>query len=564
MRGVFLHDNSVNGCRQTGDEETDNNINPSSSEGDDEEQDTDATTGMQADQGSSTSSVSEDDAEVETKEETKRDNLLLESLPRAKTDACEKEQPFIQESEETANDDTLDIDGDDYDGSNCRRRVHQESHAGRHFPLSDHDINNTRKRRKRVKRRSNPLLPNKKPRNESSPGKKEEDSFIKRNGSSNHPGDDQHDNELENQFTRKASNSFIKSEESERVHDVFSILFSSIQSLVDFSLNVPIFKELPPLEQESLLRSGVLDMLLLSSAFLHIRCGKRCGASENGSSDSSATRFWARMTLSSSSVNEKTSKNEATMSPPASPTFSSFKNVLSEKSSLKVTSKAFPRLLSINSIKCLVKEDDLLRKHWKLFEIISSLDLDEVSIILVSLILLMNPDRISMSSQESIVSLVSSSQESLLTLLKSFLKWRYGPEAAASIFRRILLMLPDLKELSDTLTDYPLSFCSEDIKKVNDRINGLAVNNGLGVSDHDTPSLQVVTPEKSSWTLLQDVLPPHLLDPSSLSSPSSTSTSSLLPSSANMTRVEYVSDHSSSSESSYRSEDKHQIDCNSL
>ena len=539
MRGVFLSSrkgktdcNPDSSRSQAGDEETDNEDHHDDTHDHDNQVTGDSSHERKHRRRESVSQEEEQDSVMNScSEHDDQEDMPLASQSHLNEPFHSKEKKMKHESVDME-------DEDDNDDQEQDERIHHESetHEGRrHLTV------------KRKLLHDNPLLSdNKKPRNEDS-SLTQESSFINRNGNTDNHTENEEESP-ENQFSNKTpdqrSRQITSSSKTRIVESMLSTLFSSIQAVVDFTLNLTIFQEVPSSDQESLLRSGVLEMLVLLTGFFYDK--DRLGWPLT-KTESAASRFWSRVTSgfqdSQGHHTEATARTESVMSPPASPSFTAFrKEIKQEKEeegngsrveeTVEKKTMTTPCSLSINSLRCLFKDEELLEKYKKLLELISCLDLDEVSILLVSLIVLFNPDR---------VSIVSRHQEYLLSLLKSFMNWRFGPQASSLILRKILLMLPDLKELAENMSDYPLVDCQEQVRSVHDRLSEL--RSTLERRSHKTLSSQ-------HWCLRNDVLPSSLLDPSSLSSPSSTSTSTAsLP-----VRVEYVSDHSSSSDSSYQSE----------
>lgn len=150
---------------------------------------------------------------------------------------------------------------------------------------------------------------------------------------------------------------------------------------------------------------------------------------------------------------------------------------------------------------------DLFEKHMTFINSIKELDVDEVSVMLLSVIVL-HSDRPGLSNANA----VSQEQERYLILLKHYMNWRFGEPAAALMYPKLLLKLPDLRELAEKLTDYQLLLCREEIEQVHTRLANLKLD--------ATPTAAEQLPQ---WSLRRDACPAVSAGTSAAASPCTSS-----------------------------------------
>ena len=96
------------------------------------------------------------------------------------------------------------------------------------------------------------------------------------------------------------------------------------------------------------------------------------------------------------------------------------------------------------------------------------MNLDQISVIILCIILLLTPDRIGLGSTS--IEFITRQQEKYLLLLQRYMVWKFGHASSTVLFPKLLLKLPDLRELSELLTDYQLVLCKEEVQSVQSKL----------------------------------------------------------------------------------------------
>ncbi|CAG2169241.1 unnamed protein product, partial [Oppiella nova] len=133
---------------------------------------------------------------------------------------------------------------------------------------------------------------------------------------------------------------------------------------------------------------------------------------------------------------------------------------------------------------------DLLEKHMQFIKTIKRLRMDEPTYILLSLVILLTPDREGLTSAQ----LVQREQEKYLLLLKAYMSWRYGPRVSALLYPKLLLKLADLRELADAHTDYALLLGHRELQQIQHKLTALNIGASNRVDSPTTDPLLCDTP----------------------------------------------------------------------
>ena len=274
---------------------------------------------------------------------------------------------------------------------------------------------------------------------------------------------------------------------------ILELFFTSVQQLSCFSQKLSVFSKISPTDQEKLLRAAVLEMCLVMSGFSY-DCANNCWP------DASLARYQNQgVILNAHDLNQM-------MNP------------------------------------------DLFEKHMSLTRGIKDMKLDEVSLMILCVIILLSPDRTGL--QNPLV--ISKEQENYLLLLRNYMNWRFGEHISRLLYPRLLLKLPDLRELADVLTDHQINLCREEMQEVQLRLKNLNLispsgsmassptsssssyssSSGESMSSGATASsfLSSGSSPAFSWCFKRDALAPYHHSPSSIScqlSPSSSLSSSM-------------------------------------
>lgn len=273
---------------------------------------------------------------------------------------------------------------------------------------------------------------------------------------------------------------------------IFHILFTCVQQFTHFALSLPSFATLSIQDQITLLKTASLEVCFLrsgvsldsnhgawssrprhSSLFppkLLTNVSKKIRISES----SETTNTSSCLSSSSSSSSESTSRT----SWDESETLNGDKGRKDEKKMLcqpddqdrdddvNDRDREGTFILFVSDLEPFLPQT-LFDKYFNFIRSIRSLQVDEVSLTLLSLILLFNPDR---SGLKDVV-IISHLQDSYIRLLKSYMGWHFGRDVSNFLFGRLFLKLPELRELGEYFTDLSLEEYQKEVIKVQDNMS---------------------------------------------------------------------------------------------
>src|SRR5438552_771120 len=84
-------------------------------------------------------------------------------------------------------------------------------------------------------------------------------------------------------------------------------------------------------------------------------------------------------------------------------------------------------------------------KKLDFFKQVQECNLDAVIVILTVIIVLLNPERNQLINFKHIIK----EQELYLDLLEKYMQWKYGLNLASTLFAKLLMTLPNLRELAE-------------------------------------------------------------------------------------------------------------------
>lgn len=295
---------------------------------------------------------------------------------------------------------------------------------------------------------------------------------------------------------------------------ILHVLFTCIQQIASFALRIPSFQLISVKDQEILLRGSVLEMCFIRSGFrFDPQYESWPGAGFNTFPSSAATAAASNSLLSTTQRTPSSSESSdlgeenwyrlkrMKLSSPRDTPIADFSPRPANSTHRPLTSghqaqhgdhpllqqqkekdihptdgnnqedirKKF--ILSASDIQPFVSEE-MFRKHMHFVRSIRDLDADQVTIILLSIIVLLNPDRMGLED----VTTISKEQEKFLILLRSYMNWRFGEVVSPILFGKFFLKLPDLKELSEVLSECQLSLGEEEVKQVYQRLSRLSLS----------------------------------------------------------------------------------------
>lgn len=131
-------------------------------------------------------------------------------------------------------------------------------------------------------------------------------------------------------------------------------------------------------------------------------------------------------------------------------------------------------LLSISDIERLVSSA-LFEKQKKFISTFKDLDPDDPTMALLLAVVLLSPDRPGLQDTAS----VSREQDYYNVLLRKYLSWRKGTDSCGVHYARLLMTLPDLRELADNHTEFELQLAQEEAREVQERLTYLRLEGGM-------------------------------------------------------------------------------------
>lgn len=250
---------------------------------------------------------------------------------------------------------------------------------------------------------------------------------------------------------------------------ILELLFTSIQQLASFCKKINCFNQLAPLDQEILLKGCILEMCFIRSGV----CYDPVTNSWPDPSETIKSLLSFRSNPGGNFMAARSSEFSGQMKSgqfgnPNTPVISRHRS--SEegmKREKKVIEGKKTTSLSIFDIRPLMSQD-LFTKYTKFIKSIQEMNLDQISVIILCIILLLTPDRIGLGS--SSIEFITRQQEKYLLLLQRYMVWKFGHISSSVLFPKLLLKLPDLRELSELLTDYQLVLCKEEVQSVQSKL----------------------------------------------------------------------------------------------
>lgn len=214
--------------------------------------------------------------------------------------------------------------------------------------------------------------------------------------------------------------------------EILDMFFTAVKQFTNFSQRLDAFRKIQQHDQEILLRTGVLELCFIRGAYVY---------------------------------DEKLARWPHTGKPlyRDSPT------------------------LDAEDMKKLVSAE-LFEKHMEFIRSIKELHPDEATTMLLLVIILLSPDRPGLKNEL----LVAEEQEKFYILMKKYMNWRYGEESTGVLYPKLLLRLPDLRELNDYHTDYNLRLGSDEMQQIQQKLSSLKIDSCFQKSE-SSPSTSSCT-----------------------------------------------------------------------
>ncbi|GAB6025821.1 hypothetical protein CHUAL_011797 [Chamberlinius hualienensis] len=111
---------------------------------------------------------------------------------------------------------------------------------------------------------------------------------------------------------------------------------------------------------------------------------------------------------------------------------------------------------------------ELHEMHTRFNDSMREMNLDENAIMLFLMVALFTPDRPGLEAEAQI----SAIQERYLGILKKYITWKYSPEVSSKLYPKILLKLPDLRQLNDSHTESQLRLMEEEVTEIQRHVVG--------------------------------------------------------------------------------------------
>ncbi|KAK8747683.1 hypothetical protein OTU49_016531, partial [Cherax quadricarinatus] len=197
---------------------------------------------------------------------------------------------------------------------------------------------------------------------------------------------------------------------------IINMFTTIVRRFAYFARLFPEFCDLPPQDQENLLRSGILEMSLIR--------GVQSFDTENNRWPNTKQQLY---------------KDAPT--------------------------------LNVEDMKKLVS-CELYEMHMKFIHSLKELNVDEPVMMMLLLTVLFTSDRPGLLGAPTIQAL----QDHYLQLLRKYLGWRYGSHNAPILYPRLLIKLTDLRELNDQHTEYNLKLAKQEIAEIQMQLGQLNLN----------------------------------------------------------------------------------------
>ncbi|XP_076366208.1 vitamin D3 receptor-like isoform X2 [Tachypleus tridentatus] len=223
--------------------------------------------------------------------------------------------------------------------------------------------------------------------------------------------------------------------------EIIDMFFTVIKQFAHFAQQLRSFAIIPRHDQETLLRTGVMELCFLRGAYVFDEARGTWPDQE---------KMWHQV----------------------SPTLSA---------------EDVKRLVSV----------ELFDKHMEFIRGLKEIDIDEPTLMLLLVTVLMSSDRAGLVN----VNLVSKEQEKYCVLLKNYMLWRYGSRKATVLYPKLFLQLPNLRELTEAHSDYHLRLNVGELEEVQRRLSCLRIESPApGCSNLNIFQRDLVTNDRR-WTI---------------------------------------------------------------
>ena len=116
--------------------------------------------------------------------------------------------------------------------------------------------------------------------------------------------------------------------------------------------------------------------------------------------------------------------------------------------------------------------EELFTKHMNFVRIVKDVDIDECTLMLIAVVILLCPDRYGLKDTH----LIALEQEKYLILMRNYMNWRYGESSANLLYPKLLLILPELRELAEAHNEFDLLLGKNEIEQVKQRLINTQIN----------------------------------------------------------------------------------------
>lgn len=249
-----------------------------------------------------------------------------------------------------------------------------------------------------------------------------------------------------------SSSSTFKLDSNQANHrsHAFQLFFNSVHQFTAFARRFSPFQQLPDEDQQLLLRQGVLELSCLRAAFnfdvkkAHFLRTSLCWSTD--AADRWDERCECGQRAFSFNGNQNNDDDDEDRD---------------DDDADELYSYCKCRLKLLRYERVPVARASLLQPllgvalHQKLMRFVRALNecsVDEPVLLLLSAILLFSGERTGVHQPH----LINTQQDACVRLLQKYMHWKHGPEAHGPLMARLLLTLPELRELAELFADCPL------------------------------------------------------------------------------------------------------------
>lgn len=207
---------------------------------------------------------------------------------------------------------------------------------------------------------------------------------------------------------------------------IIQLFLNCVYQFANFAKKLTFFKTISLLDQQVLLRNSIIELCFLRSAFCF-----------------EGDMFYRTVLVSSHSNGHSNGHPNSIHST----------NCPNKENVTQSVAYQFGKVpvLRMESLKQFL-DDHLSNKFLTFIKQVQECNLDEIMVVLMVLVVLFNPERTQLIDYQN----VTAEQEFYLDILKRYMDYKFGPSLSGTLFAKLLMTLPNVRELAELFAEFQL------------------------------------------------------------------------------------------------------------